>query len=107
MYDTLMQMGRWFGYRPGYLDLCRLYTSAELVDWYTETTAAFSELRQEFDQMAVTMATPMDYGLRVRTSKLGLQITAANIIRFVKTLKLSYSADLPEQYAFKNDAAWL
>ncbi|HIF20343.1 MAG TPA: endonuclease, partial [Gemmatimonadetes bacterium] len=23
MYDTLMQMGRWFGYRPGYLDLCR------------------------------------------------------------------------------------
>ncbi len=27
MYDTLMQMGRWFGYRPGYLDLCRLYTS--------------------------------------------------------------------------------
>ena len=28
MYDTLMQMGRWFGYRPGYLDLCRLYTTA-------------------------------------------------------------------------------
>jgi len=27
MYDTLMQMGRWFGYRPGYLDLCRLYTT--------------------------------------------------------------------------------
>ena len=22
MYDTLMQMGRWFGYRPGYNDLC-------------------------------------------------------------------------------------
>jgi hypothetical protein len=29
MYDTLMQMGRWFGYRPGYIDLCRLYTSGE------------------------------------------------------------------------------
>jgi hypothetical protein len=27
MYDTLMQMGRWFGYRPGYIDLCRLYTT--------------------------------------------------------------------------------
>ena len=34
MYDTLMQMGRWFGYRPGYLDLCRLYTTAELVKWF-------------------------------------------------------------------------
>ncbi|WP_164081642.1 Z1 domain-containing protein, partial [Stenotrophomonas maltophilia] len=31
MYDTLMQMGRWFGYRPGYLDLCRLYTSPDLI----------------------------------------------------------------------------
>ena len=27
MYDTLMQMGRWFGYRPGYIDVCAgLYT---------------------------------------------------------------------------------
>ena len=23
--DTLMQMGRWFGFRPGYRDLVRLY----------------------------------------------------------------------------------
>src|SRR6266699_2863167 len=36
MYDTLMQMGRWFGYRPGYADLCRLYTTAELRDWYRD-----------------------------------------------------------------------
>ncbi len=34
MYDTLLQMGRWFGYRPGYVDLCRLYTSEELRDSY-------------------------------------------------------------------------
>src|ERR1035438_4448439 len=34
MYDTLMQMGRWFGYRPGYLDLCRLYTTPELLEWF-------------------------------------------------------------------------
>ena len=25
MYDTLMQMGRWFGYRPDYQDLCRIW----------------------------------------------------------------------------------
>ena len=29
-YDTLMQMGRWFGFRPGYLDACRLYTTPGL-----------------------------------------------------------------------------
>lgn len=25
MYDTLMQMGRWFGYRNNYEELCRIY----------------------------------------------------------------------------------
>ena len=29
-YDTLMQMGRWFGFRPGYLDACRLFTTSTL-----------------------------------------------------------------------------
>ena len=52
MYDTLMQMGRWFGYRPGYLDLCRLYTTAELEDWYRDITVANEELLEEFDAMA-------------------------------------------------------
>ena len=39
MYDTLMQMGRWFGYRPGYLDLCRLYTTDDLLGLYCRPTA--------------------------------------------------------------------
>jgi hypothetical protein len=52
MYDTLMQMGRWFGYRPGYVDLCRLYTSTELQEWYQHITLASEELRLEFDRMA-------------------------------------------------------
>jgi len=40
MYDTLMQMGRWFGYRPGYLDLCRLFTTRTLMDWYRPAIAS-------------------------------------------------------------------
>ena len=34
MYDTLMQMGRWFGYRDGYDDLCRVWMTEEAVAWY-------------------------------------------------------------------------
>lgn len=30
--DTLMQMGRWFGYRPGYEDLVRLYIARNVLD---------------------------------------------------------------------------
>ena len=46
MYDTLMQMGRWFGYRPGYLDLCRLYTTSELISWFGHIAEASEELRR-------------------------------------------------------------
>lgn len=67
MYDTLMQMGRWFGYRPGYEDLCRLYLSKELAEWYGHITDAAEELRREFDEMVLRGGTPDDYGLRVRT----------------------------------------
>jgi hypothetical protein len=63
MYDTLMQMGRWFGYRPGYLDLCRLYTTDELSDWFGHIAAATEELRDEFDLMANSDRTPKDFGL--------------------------------------------
>ena len=51
MYDTLMQMGRWFGYRPGYVDLCRLFTSSELNEWFRHITMASEDLREEFDAM--------------------------------------------------------
>src|SRR6185312_14927612 len=52
MYDTLMQMGRWFGYRPGYEDLIRIYTTSELVDWYSDITVAAEELNGKFREMA-------------------------------------------------------
>jgi hypothetical protein len=61
MYDTLMQMGRWFGYRPGYLDVCRLYTTADLADWFRHIADAGEELREEFDLMAASGATPREY----------------------------------------------
>ncbi len=33
-YDTLLQMGRWFGYRRGYEDLPRVWMTSELEDWF-------------------------------------------------------------------------
>ncbi|HUY48535.1 MAG TPA: Z1 domain-containing protein [Streptosporangiaceae bacterium] len=100
MYDTLLQMGRWFGYRPGYEDLCRLYTTPALRDAYVEITAANDELRREFEEMAVLDAKPEEFGLRVRTSPAGLAVTARNRMRRGLKVKLSYSGDLPETVAF-------
>ena len=50
MYDTLMQMGRWFGYRPGYVDLCRLFTSTELNEWYRHIAVASADLLEHFSK---------------------------------------------------------
>ena len=103
MYDTLMQMGRWFGFRPGYIDLCRLYTSHELVEWYRFINLASEELRREFDYMASLKATPRDYGLRVRTHPDGLKITAVNKMRSGTEMELSFSNSIEQTVFFGKD----
>lgn len=95
MYDTLMQMGRWFGYRPGYIDLCRLYTTEELVEWFGHIADASEELREEFDAMAESGATPRDYGLRVQSHPV-LLVTSPLKMRTAKNLQLSFSGELLE-----------
>lgn len=104
MYDTLMQMGRWFGYRPGYLDLCRLYTTAELVKWFGHIADASEELREEFDQMAAAGATPWDYGLKVESHPV-LLVTSPLKMRNAKTLSLSYSGSMSQTISYLRDKA--
>ena len=96
MYDTLMQMGRWFGFRPGYLDLCRLYTTADLTQWYRHIALASTELKREFEHMAAIGGPPRDYGLRVRTHPNGLQITGASKLRTGTEMKVSFSGTIAE-----------
>ena len=96
MYDTLMQMGRWFGYRPGYLDLCRLYTTGDLIGWYRHIALASVELKREFEHMAAIGGTPQDYGLRVRTHPNGLQITGASKLRTGTVMRVSFSGTIAE-----------
>lgn len=78
LYDTLMQMGRWFGYRDGYVDVCRIYTTQQLIDWYSHVALADQELRIDFDRLAESGKSPLDYGLKVRSHPDGMRITALN-----------------------------
>jgi hypothetical protein len=102
MYDTLMQMGRWFGYRPGYVDLCRLFTSRELNEWFCHITHASEELREEFDYMAdVAGSTPEQYALKVRTHPGVLQITSSNKMKDTTEIQITWSGRLVESYELK------
>ncbi len=99
MYDTLMQMGRWFGYRPGYVDLCRLFISRELNEWFCHITLATQQLRAEFDYMSdVAGSTPDQFAIRVRTHPGVLQISASNKIRRAVEVRVSWSGRLVESY---------
>lgn len=103
MYDTLMQMGRWFGYRPGYVDLCRLYTSEDLVDWFGHIADASEELREEFEAMAERNATPENYGLRVQSHPV-LLVTSPLKMRTATNLQLSFSGELLETVSLYKDS---
>jgi len=81
MYDTLLQMGRWFGYRPGYQDLFKIWISAEAIDWYGYITAAAEELKREIARMKNANQTPLEFGLKVRQDPNSLIVTARNKMR--------------------------
>jgi hypothetical protein len=78
MYDTLMQMGRWFGYRPDYEDLCRIWMPQGAASWYAHISDATEELQNELKRMEQLNATPMQFGLAVRSHPSALMITARN-----------------------------
>jgi hypothetical protein len=87
MYDTLLQMGRWFGYRDGYADLCRLWLTDDAMHWYAHITMATDELRAEFRRMRQQDRTPKDFGLKVRAHPDSLIVTAQNKMRQSKLVE--------------------
>lgn len=90
MYDTLMQMGRWFGYRDGYSDLCRIFTTKELISWYRHIASATLELREELNYMARIQKTPEEFGLKVRSHPGRLIVTSSGKRRNAERIQLSY-----------------
>ena len=88
MYDTLMQMGRWFGYRPGYEDLCRVWIPADGVGWYAHIHEAMDDLQAQLKRMELAKATPEQFGLAVRSHPESLIVTARNKMGSGKLLPL-------------------
>ncbi|TAK91935.1 MAG: endonuclease [Aquabacterium sp.] len=79
-YDTLLQMGRWFGYRKGYEDVCRLWITADAQQWYAHVTMAADELRDEVKRMQREDLTPRDFGLKVRAHPDSLILTVRKLL---------------------------
>lgn len=106
MYDTLMQMGRWFGYRPGFEDLCRVYLSSDSINWYSHIAQAADELTKQVKRMRRDKLSPRQFGLYVMAHPDSpLLITAANKMRSGEKVKFrqNFSGRLLENYIVSID----
>jgi len=90
-YDTLMQMGRWFGYRPGYLDLCRVYSTDQLFDDFSHVAGVEMDVREQLSSMAFEGKTPREFCISVQKHPGNMIITAYNRMKNGVTTTHSYS----------------
>ena len=98
MYDTLMQMGRWFGYRDHYSDVCQIWMNNTSRDWYREITLATRELKDDLVRMSNQGKTPKEFGLWVRSDSTALYVTAKNKMRNAEKVsrKITFSGKIIE-----------
>lgn len=93
-YDTLMQMGRWFGYREGYQDLCRIYMPKIMIGNFGHIIEATEDLIDDFKKMQDEGMTPKDFGLAVKHHPDSLlQVTARNKQRTTQDIYFDMKLD--------------
>lgn len=104
-YDTLLQMGRWFGYRNGYEDLPRIWMTPSLKAQFRHLAAVEHDMRADIDRYQHEDLTPTDVAVRVRTHP-SLRITAK--MGAAGAAYVSYAGRrLQTRYFFTQDQEWL
>jgi hypothetical protein len=76
-YDSLLQMGRWFGYRRGYEDLQRIWMPSRLASWFKDLATVETEIREQIEQYAADEKTPRELPVLIRTHPTMLVTSAA------------------------------
>ena len=103
--DTLMQMGRWFGYRKKYELLPRIWLTEKTKLQFEFLSALDQELRDEIQYMDVNGRSPEYYGPKVKNSpKVSfIRITSKNKMQSATSSTLDYSGASNQTYLFDNN----
>jgi hypothetical protein len=101
MYDSLMQMGRWFGFRKGYMDLCRIYTSKDISSKFEHLSEVMVQLREEFDYLAKSDMTPEEYAIKMLDNS-KMHLTSLNKMGTATSLPL-YNGSTQQTRIFDNN----
>ncbi|RAY10740.1 endonuclease [Actinomadura craniellae] len=105
-YDTLLQMGRWFGYRNGYADLPRIWMTTELKEWFRHLATVETEMRRDIDVYMTEDKTPMTFAVRLRTHP-ALRVTAAAKMKAAVRAASAYGGQRVQTRYFHTNAEWL
>lgn len=97
-YDTLLQMGRWFGYRAGYEDLPRIWVGHDLDEDYAFLSRVEQDMRDEIRSFEGTDTTPAEVGLRIRAHPGRLEITARNKMYHASRVQVTLSGVLRQTF---------
>jgi hypothetical protein len=102
-YDTLLQMGRWFGFRHGYSDLPRLWTTRDLASNFRALSRIENEIREDIAQYRAHNASPLDLAVKVREIP-GLAITSAAKMRHAYRTSVSFEGKHVQTIRFDHRA---
>jgi hypothetical protein len=96
-----MQMGRWFGYRSGYEDLTRIYTTPLLAGWFADLALVEYRLREDIKAYEYRGLTPAELGIRILQHPT-MQVTSRVKQRFARstTIAQTYSLSIAQTFKF-------
>lgn len=103
-YDTLLQMGRWFGYRQGYEDLPRIWITEDLEKDFRTLALVEAEIRADIQRYENTGMTPEQLAVRIRVHPT-LAVTSRYKMTAAQTVKVSYAGTRVQTTAFHHDNA--
>ncbi len=101
-YDTLLQMGRWFGFRIGYDDLPRLWTTADLISKFRSLATIEEEIREDITAYREKKHSPMDFAVKVRAIP-GMAITSASKMKNAIRSSMSFDGRHVQTIRFDHD----
>ena len=102
MYDSLLQMGRWFGFRPDYGDLVRLYLTAELLEWFSWLAHVERQIRVDIERYDRLNKSPLDLAVRIQTHP-QLYVTSRLKMRSSREIRVGWDGQTAQTLYFNYD----
>lgn len=103
--DTLMQMGRWFGYRIGYELYPRIWMTQNAIEQFQYLALMDKELREEIHEAFIHEKTPKDYSVKVMTHPVSrfITLTSKNKMQSAQEVSKTFSDAMIQTTLFYRD----